>query len=168
MRISRKFSPVVSALTASVSLAFAFAATPAAASISVTQTTSSSDLSAALGGAGLTIDSATALTGDAAQFGTYTGFGGSVLTLGNGVVMSTGNAVDTATPLPGSYRDTNFNLGSTPEFTSYGLANVTNFSSGHDVATLQVNFTLASASAISFSFAFGSMEYPVFLKSSPP
>ncbi len=148
----------LSAFVCAVSSACLLMATPARADISVTQTTSSATLGAALSGAGVTVDSATVVNGASAQFGTYTGFGGSVITLGNGVVLSSGNAVDTANVA--TFISTDTGAAGTTEFNAYGSGHITNFSSSNDVAALQVNFTLASASAVSFSFAFGSMEYP--------
>jgi len=99
--------------------------------------------------------------GAASQFGTYTGFNGSVVTLGNGIVLSTGNAADTANV--GTFIDTNTGASGTSEFDAYGAGHVANFTDSNDVAALKVSFTLASASAVSFSFAFGSMEFPDFV-----
>jgi hypothetical protein len=149
------------ALAAAAVLSSVLLATSAQAAISVTQTTSSTTLGTALQGSGVTINSATAVNGAAAQFGTYSNFKGSVINLSNGVVLSSGNAVDTADV--GSFISTNENAGGTAEFNAYGAGHVTNFTAGYDVASLQVNFTLASASAVAFSFAFGSMEYPDFV-----
>jgi hypothetical protein len=38
-----------------------------------------------------------------------------------------------------------------------------NWNSSHDAAVLQVNFSLASSSAIAFDFIFGSIEYPEYV-----
>jgi hypothetical protein len=48
----------------------------------------------------------------------------------------------------------------TPEFNAYGPGHITNFSASYDVAALQVNFSLSSASQVGFDFVFGSIEYP--------
>jgi hypothetical protein len=147
----------VSAIAAAASLM----AASAMAGVGVTPTTDPSALGAALGGSGVTINSVTVTNGAASQFGTYTGFNGSVVTLGNGIVLSTGNAADTAKV--GNDIDTDTGASGTPEFDAYGTGHVTNFSDSNDVAALKVSFTLASASAVSFSFVFGSIEFPEYV-----
>jgi hypothetical protein len=161
------FNPAAhrSALAVCAALACGLLAAPAQANISVTQTTSSTTLGNALQGSGVTIGSATVANGAADQFGTYSGFNGSVITLGDGVVLSSGKVADTPMPNPGGYISTDEGVGGTSEFNAYGATHVTNFSAGYDVASLQVSFTLASASAVAFSFVFGSMEYPVYVNS---
>jgi hypothetical protein len=140
-------------------------ATPASALI-ITQTTSDAALSAALGGGGgLTITSSTVVNGAAQQFGTYTGFSSPPVTLGNGVVLSSGKAGDTTAASHNYYSSPSTNTGAsgTAEFNAYGLGHIANFNNSNDVAALQVTFTLASASQVGFSFVFGSVEYPVYV-----
>ena len=134
------------------------------AALIATQTTNSAALAAALGGTGLTINSVTTPNGAATQFGTYTNFNQGPVTIGPGVVLSTG--LVTQTPAPASAANTpstQIGSGGTAEFNTYGPGHITNFTSSNDVASMQVNFTLASASAISFDFIFGSIEYPQFV-----
>jgi hypothetical protein len=160
-RISRTLALGLLATSAGLLLS-----SPSLASITVTQTTDPAALTAALGGGGgpLTINSVSTPTGDPNQFGTYTNFS----LIKTGVVMSTGFATDTVGPpspndTPAS--DMSTPLGhpadnGTPEFNAYGIGHITNFTASYDVATLQVNFTLASPTAIAFNFVFGSIEYP--------
>lgn len=104
--------------------------------------------------------------GDAAQIGTYTGFNSGPVTIGNGVVMSTGRASDTPGPyrndVPNGHVDTGFGGGSTAQIDAYAAGNIANWESSHDAAVLRVDFNLNSANAIKFDFVFGSVEYPVF------
>jgi hypothetical protein len=104
--------------------------------------------------------------GNSAQVGTYTGFASPPRTIGNGVVLSTGNATDVVGPYRNDVSNgevsTGFGGGSTPEIDSYAPGHVTNWSSSHDAAVLTVNFTLSSPSAIAFNFLFGSVEFPVY------
>lgn len=130
----------------------------AMAAIAVTQTTNSAALSTALRGSGLTINSVSIVNGAASQFGTYSGFTAPPVTFGNGIVLSTGNVADT-TGLNG-FPDTETGAPGTDEFDDYGTSQITNFEGSYNVAALQVSFTLAQSSAVSFDFIFGSVEYP--------
>ena len=132
--------------------------------MSVTQTTDPTLLGTALGGAGLTINSVSIANGAAAQFGTYTGFTSAPVTIGDGIVLSSGNAVDTtaASHNAGSFPSTNEGTLGTAEFDAYGPGHITNFVSSNDVAALEVDFTLAADSQVGFDFIFGSVEFPVF------
>ena len=144
--------------------ALALTACAASAALVVTQTTSSSALATALGGTGLTIDSVSATNGAATQFGTYTGFNQNPVTIGNGVVLSTGLVSQTPAPsLSGDFPSTNTGASSTSEFNSYAPGKIANFSNSFDVARLALTFTLASASAVKFDFIFGSVEYPKYV-----
>lgn len=136
---------------------------PASAAIVVTPTTSGSVLATALGGTGLTINSVSATNGVASQFGTYTNFLSGPVKFANGVVMSTGNVADTPAPAnTGDLPSTDTGASGTTEFNAYGPGKIENFSASYDVARMQVDFTLSSASAVSFDFIFGSVEYPVY------
>ena len=138
------------------------------AALSVTQTTNSADLISALGGAGLTINSVSINNGAASQFGTYTSLTSPPVTIGNGVVLSTGQVVQV---LP-AFNNGRSGVGTTPstdtgqpgttDFNAYGPGHISNFSSSNDVAALQVNFTLSSPSQVGFKFVFGSVEFPQF------
>jgi hypothetical protein len=137
--------------------------------ITITPTTSGSTLAAALGGGGgLTINSAIVLNGAASQFGTYTGFTSPPITIGNGIVLSTGQVAQVLPAfnngLQGTFTtpSTDTGISGTSEFDTYGAGHITSFSSSDDVAKLQVNFILAAPSQVGFSFIFGSVEYPQF------
>jgi hypothetical protein len=156
--------PAVRTAIAGAALAAAFVTAPAFAGIGVTPTTNSATLATALSGSGVTVTSVSVANGAASQFGTFSGFSGSLLNLGSGVVLSSGNVIDTALA-PGSFISTNTSQTGTSEFNAYGPGHIANFSNSFDVAALKVDFTLASASAVSFSFAFGSVEYPDFVSS---
>jgi hypothetical protein len=146
--------------------AFSLAASPALATLAVTNTTDGATLGAALvtNPSSFTNITASYTTGVSAQVGTYTGFSTAPVTIGNGVVLSNGNAVDVVGP-PHSSNDptTNEGGGSTAEIDAYAPGHVANWSSSHDAAVLQLDFTLASESAVAFDFIFGSVEYPDFV-----
>ncbi len=134
--------------------------------MSVTQTTSTANLTAALGGSGLTIDSVAIANGASSQFGTYTGFTSPPVTIGDGIVMSSGQVVqvypsfNNGLQLTATTPSTNTGATGTTEFNAYGPGHITNFSSSNDVAALQVNFTLSTSGQVGFKFIFGSVEYP--------
>ena len=136
-----------------------------ATALTVTQTTSSSDLSTALGGGGgLTVNSATVINGAPEQFGTYTGFTSPPVTIGDGIVLSNGIATQTTAAFHSASSSPTTDTGAlgTPEFDAFGPGHITNFFSSHNVAALQVNFTLAAPSQVGFNFIFGSVEFPDF------
>jgi hypothetical protein len=116
------------------------------------------------GGGGLTINSVSINNGAASQFGTYTNFTSAPVTIGNGVVLSTGQVVQTTAAFHsgGDTPSTDTGAAGTAEFDAYGPGHITNFSSSNDVAALLVNFTLSSSSQVGFQFVFGSIEYPVY------
>jgi PEP-CTERM motif len=151
-------------LSASIATVCAVLLATSAWALSITQTTNGTTLGTALGGAGLTINSVTTNNGAASQFGTYTGFTSPPVTFGDGVVLSTGLAVQgtAAFHSNGSSPSTDTGAAGTAAFDAYGPGHITNFNSSHNVAALQVNFTLASASQVGFDFVFGSVEFPVF------
>jgi PEP-CTERM motif len=151
-----------------VACAFVLATAASASTMTVTQTTDGPTLAAALGGGvGMTIDSASITNGDDAQFGIFSNFTSPPVTIGDGVVMSTGFAENTTADshsvlnLPSN----NMGVGGTAEFDAYGPGHITNFNSSNDVAALMVNFTLSAPSQVGFDFIFGSVEYPVFVGS---
>jgi hypothetical protein len=135
--------------------------------MTATQTTDAAALESALGGTGLTIDSVSITNGAAGQFGTYTGFTSPPITIGNGLVMSSGLVEQTTAAFhsSGGTPSTNTGATGTSEFNAYGPGKITNFSGSYDVAALNVQFTLASASQVGFDFVFGSVEYPVYTNS---
>lgn len=134
--------------------------------LTVINTTTPTSLTSALvtNSAGFGTIGATYTMGDPTQGGTYTGFTSGPVTIGNGIVLSTGIAtqVTYANQSPNSSPSTVFGGGTTPEFNAYAPGKITNWSSSHDTAVVSVPFTLTSASAIAFDFVFGSVEYPVF------
>jgi hypothetical protein len=85
---------------AAAGLVFLFGTSENAQALSVTQTTDANTLLNALvpDTSQFTSISASYTTGAAAQVGTYTGFASPPVTTGNGVVLSSGNAVDTDNP----------------------------------------------------------------------
>lgn len=151
---------------AAAGLAFLLGASQNAQALSVTQTTDANTLLNALvpNTSQFTSISASYTTGAAVQVGTYTGFTSPPVTIGNGVVLSTGNAVDTVGPAsPLDIPTTSLGGGSTPEINAYAPGNVANFQDANDTAVLRVDFTLAAPSAVAFDFIFGSIEFPNFV-----
>lgn len=133
--------------------------------INVVNTSSSAALVAALpGSGGLTVNSATVTNGATTQFGTFSNFN---LLPGGGVVLSSGLALQTTPAFhsTGSSPSSSGLAAGTAEFNAYGPGHITNFSASFDVAALEFNFTLASASQVGFDFVFGSVEFPVFTNS---
>ena len=121
-------------------------------------------LQAALNATNLTITSVSIRTGEDGQFGTYTGFTNPPITIGDGVVLSSGQVAAVGPPADPTidYPEPSYEMGSpgTPEFDAYGPGHIENFSDSHDVAALQVNFHLDTNTPIRFDFIFGSVEYP--------
>jgi len=154
-------------LFAALSVACALLPTAASATtLFVSSTTNGAALATALGGGGgLTINSASVTNGAASQFGTYQGFTSPPVTIGDGVVLSTGRAIDTTANSYSflNFPSTNTGASGTPEFDAYGPGHIASFGDSNDVAALMVNFTLSSASQVGFDFIFGSVEYPTFI-----
>ena len=149
-----------------LTMAMVLAYVSGANALTITQTTNTTALGTALGGGGLTINSVT-INGNAAQFGTYTGFSSAPVTIGDGVVLSSGQVTQTTSAFvnPGDLPSTSFGGSGTAAFDAYGPGNIDNFQDSNDVASLTVNFTLSSASQVGFDFVFGSVEYPVYTSS---
>jgi hypothetical protein len=137
-----------------------------ASALSITQTTAGTALRDALGGGGLTINSVTITNGHEKQFGIYREFTSAPVTIGDGVVLSTGKVVQTTAAFNNGVQGTattpNTDTGAngTAEFDAYGTAHIANFNHSNDVAALTVNFTLTAASQVGFDFIFGSVEFP--------
>ena len=149
------------------SMAVSVGATVIAAAATITQTTDPTALATALGGGGvLTINSASVVSGAPSQFGTYTGFTSPPVTIGNGVVLSTGQVVEVGPEfnngLAGAETTPSTDTGApgTAEFDAYAEGRIDNFEESNNVAALLVNFTLSAPSQIGFDFIFGSVEYP--------
>lgn len=137
--------------------------------LTIAPTTNTSALGAALGGGGLlTINGVTINNGASSQFGTYTGFTSPPVTIGDGVVLSTGQVVQTTLGFnnglqgSGSTPSTNTGQPGTAAFDAYGAGNIENFSDSNDVASMTVAFTLSAPSQVGFDFIFGSIEHPEF------
>jgi len=137
--------------------------------LTITETTNGSTLGSALGGGGsLTINSVTIINGAESQFGTYTGFSSGPVTIGNGVILSTGQVAQALRSFnngaqgPATTPSTDTGQLGTQEFNAYGIGRIANFSTSNDVAALQVVFTLSSPTQAGFDFVFGSAEYPQF------
>lgn len=130
----------------------------------VTSTMVPADLKDALNTGGLPITSVSTQNGTDGQFGTYTNFIVQPITIGNGVVLSSGNVGSMAPPadqeLAGPQPSYDMATSGTAEFDDYGPGHIENFQSSNDVAALQVNFHLDDTSQIQFDFVFGSVEYP--------
>lgn len=157
----------IGAVTGAVLATTALGITGAAA-LTVTQTTDGTTLGNSLvtNTVGFSSFTATYTVGNAAQVGTYTGFSSAPVTIGDGVVLSTGNAVDTDNPASSSnVPSTDFGGGSTAEINAYAPTHVTNWNSSHDTAVLQLDFGLTGATAVAFDFLFGSIEYPTYVSS---
>jgi hypothetical protein len=137
-----------------------------ASALSITQTTNGTVLGAALGGGGLTIDSVIITNGAPKQFGTYTGFTSGLVTMGDGIVLSTGKVVQTTAASnngvlgTATTPSTDTGADGTAAFNAYGPGHIANFTESNDVAALNVNFTLGAASQVGFDFIFGSVEFP--------
>lgn len=138
-----------------------------ASALTITRTTDGTALGAALGGGGgLTITDVMRTNGTAKQFGTYTGFTSGPVTIGDGVVLSTGKVVQTTAVFNNGVQGTdttpNTDTGAngTAAFDAYGSGHIVNFNSSYDVAALTVEFTLTAASQVGFDFIFGSVEFP--------
>lgn len=136
----------------------------------VTPTMNPADLMNSLTTTGLTINSVVVLNGVAGQYGTYTNFTTQPITIGDGIVLSTGNVAALGPPADPSLTDPqpSFDMATlgTPEFDTYGSSGrIENFSSSNDVAVLQVDFHLDAASQIKFDFVFGTVEYPFYTSS---
>ncbi len=145
--------------------AYAVMLATSASAMVVTTTTNGTTLGTALGGGGgLTINSVSVANGADAQFGTYTGFTSPPVTIGDGIVLSSGDAAETTAAFHSSsgLPSTDEGQSGTAEFDAYGPTHITNFSSSNDVAALTVNFTLSAPSQVGFNFIFGSVEFPVF------
>jgi len=134
------------------------------AGVLVTATTNVAALATALNASGLTITSVSIRNGADGQFGTYTDFTTPPITIGDGVVLSSGDVSFVGPPPDPSldFPQPSYDMGSsnTPEFDAYGPTNIENFTGSYDVAALQVNFHLDTNSPIKFDFIFGSVEYP--------
>jgi hypothetical protein len=154
--------------TLGATCAFMLATSASATTLVITPTTHGTDLATALGGGGgLTIDSASVTNGAASQVGTYTGFTSPPVTIGDGVVLSTGRAIDTTADSYSflNFPSTNTGASGTPEFDAYGPGHISSFGDSNDVAAVMVHFTLSSDSQVGFDFIFGSVEYPTFIGS---
>jgi hypothetical protein len=162
--MSKKMSFAIVAATCAGILASATVAS----ALSITQTTDGTALGVALGGSGLTINSVDITNGNEwKQFGTYTGFISGPVTIGNGIVLSTGKVKETTYEFKSGVDgtdttpSTDTGASGTAAFDNYGDAgHIVNFSDSYDVAALTVNFTLTAASQVGFDFIFGSVEFP--------
>ena len=139
---------------------------PLQAGVLVTPTMNPGDLQGALGGAGMTITSVTLLNGAAGQYGTYTNYTAQPITIGNGVVLSSGNVSFLGPPadpsLDSPQPSYDMETPGTAEFDAYGPGKIENFQSSNDVAVLRVDFSLDDTYQIQFDFVFGSVEYPFY------
>lgn len=138
-----------------------------ASALTITRTTDGTALGSALGGGdGLTINSVTITNGTAKQFGTYTGFTSAPVTIGDGIVLSSGKVMQTTAAFNNGVQGTdtrpNTDTGAngTAAFDAYGPGHIDNFISAIDVAALTVDFTLTAANQVGFDFIFGSVEFP--------
>lgn len=155
------------------------AASTSIAQVATTPTTDPQSLAEALVAAnpGLTITSLVIRNGVEGQFGVYSNFAQPPVTIGRGVVLSSGNVAqmgpfpeaqqpdyDPSSP-PGvinSAMNPDPAGGGTQEFDHYGNSsgNIENFNGSYDVAAIEVTFELADTSAVKFDFIFGSVEFP--------
>ena len=103
----------------------------------VTQTTNGTTLGNALGGGGgLTITSVSVANGASPQFGTYTGFTSPPVTIGDGIVLSSGNAGNTTAA--SSSPSTDEGQSGTAAFDAYGPGHITNFNGSFDAKAKSV------------------------------
>ena len=114
----------------------------------------------------MTITSVTLLNGAQGQYGTYTNYTAEPITIGNGVVLSTGNVSFMGPPadpsLDSPQPSYDMETPGTAEFDAYGPGKIENFQSSNDVAVLQVDFSLDDTYQVQFDFVFGSVEYPFY------
>lgn len=159
-------------------LPFALCTASARGDIATVPTTNTTSLGAALHPTGLTIKNVRIRNGADAQFGTYSNFSVAPVTIGDGLVLGTGDissigpipeaqSPDYVPSSPPSRLINAMNSGRTPEFNSYGLTTgaITNFNAAEDVASLEVTITLAVDSNVKFDYIFGSVEFPVWTNS---
>jgi hypothetical protein len=151
-----------------VAAALVLIAGNARATVIVTTTTDGGSLAAALSPSGLEM-TVSALNGAAGQFGTYTNYTDQPITIGDGVVLSSGDVSAVLPPADPSLESPqpSFDMQTpgTAEFDAYGPAHIENFQSSNDVAVLRVDFVLDADSQIQFDFVFGSVEYPFYTSS---
>ena len=159
-------------------LPFALCAPAARAEIVTFPTTNTDTLGAALHPTGLTIRNVRIRNGADAQFGTFSNFSLAPVTIGDGLVLGTGDissigpiaeaqSPDYSPASPPSRLVNAMNSGRTAEFNDYGrnTGAITNFSIAEDVASLEVTITLPVASNVKFDYIFGSVEFPVWTSS---
>lgn len=163
VEIARRRLRFSSTLRVLIGLAAILGAAPAR-SLMVTPTMNPVDLAAALNASGLTINSVSIVNGAEGQFGTYTEFEVSPITIHDGIVLSSGLVSGTPAPadpiLDYPQPSNDMATSGTPEFDAYGPGHIENFGSSNDVAALLVSFTLDDPGQIQFDFIFGSVEYP--------
>jgi hypothetical protein len=121
----------------------------------VTPSTNASALANALAGPGVTISNPT-LTGAATQQGTFTG-GTSLIGLGSGVILTSGNA--TLAPGQNSGDGTGEDVGGGSDT---NLATLLSTGTIHDANVLQFNFTTSTGNLF-FRYVFASDEYNEFV-----
>ncbi len=151
---------------------------PAFGSVVTTPTTDNDVLADALNAAGhLEIDEVIIRNGQPGQIGTYSSFVLPPVTIGSGIVLSSG-CVANLGPIPEASEpwydpasppaQVNSQMtpwpesGSTSEFEEYGFVggNIENFFGCYDVASIEVQFTLDEDAQVKFDFVFGSVEFP--------
>jgi len=125
---------------------------------SVTAGFAADELAAALVGDGVTISNAT-LKGSAAQNGSFTFTDPTVVGFGQGIILSSGNAVDTVGPNLADWTSSTF----PPEGDVWGAGDPDlDALSGYptyDAAVLEFDF-VPTANQVVFTYAFASDEYP--------
>jgi len=155
----RKYAAVSVYALSTLLILSAFAT--ANADLIVTPTVDTSALSSAVKGSGVINVTASIMHGVDSQFGTYAGFSKTPITIGNGIVLSSGNVADVVGPAQSSdFPATDLAGSGTPEFDAYGPGHIPNFQSSFDVAALLINFELNAPSQIQFDLVFGSIEFP--------
>lgn len=139
------------------------------AAVIVTPTMDSTNLKNALNPTGLTITSVSTLYGTTGQYGTYTNYIGEPITIGDGVVLSSGDVSFVVPPADPSLESPqpsyDMETPGTAEFDAYGPGHIENFNSSNDAAVLRVDFSLDDTYQIQFDFVFGSVEYPFYTSS---
>ncbi len=146
----------------------------AGASVTTVPTMNGTTLKNALHPTGLTVKSITVRSGVSGQFGTFSDFSAGPVTIGDGIVLSSGK-VNNLGPIPEASQpnypywsppaQVNSQMvfsgdGATAEFNEYGADNVDNFYGGYDVAALEIVFNLDEPAQVKFDFIFGSVEFP--------
>ena len=145
--------------SAATLLGFGLVTSPAHATVLVTPTNDANTLANAILGSGITINNAT-YTGALQASGTFSGGNSAGIGIDNGIILTTGRAIDAAGP-------NNIGNTSTSNAPTPGDPQLDTLSGGvtRDAAALSIDFT-TNGGNLYFNYVFGSEEYNEFVGSS--